>query len=119
MSHWVLDVASHRLDMPLIPGGVTKLGLELWRSRPATILVEMTMLAAGVAIYARTTTARDRTGIYAWWGLIAFLVVVNLANMFGPPPPSVAAVAWSAEAVWLFVAWGYWIDRHRSAAGAA
>jgi len=26
---------------------------------------------------------------------------------------SVAAVAWSAQALWLLVAWGYWIDRHR------
>jgi len=23
-------------------------------------------------------------------------------------------VAWSAQAVWLLVAWGYWIDRHRA-----
>ena len=47
-------------------------------------------------------------------GLIVFLVVVYIANIFGPPPPSVAAVAWSAQAIWLLVAWGYWIDRHRT-----
>ena len=22
-------------------------------------------------------------------------------------------LAWTAQAVWLLVAWGYWIDRHR------
>jgi hypothetical protein len=24
------------------------------------------------------------------------------------------AVTWSAQALWLVVAWGYWIDRHRA-----
>jgi hypothetical protein len=46
-------------------------------------------------------------------GLVVFLLVINVANMFGPPPPSAGVVAWSAQAVWLLVAWGYWIDRHR------
>ena len=45
--------------------------------------------------------------------LIAFLVLIYLGNVFGPPPPSVGAVVWSAQAIWLLVAWGYWIDRHR------
>ena len=115
VSHWVLDVASHRLDMPLAPGGSAKLGLELWRSRPATIAVETVMLAAGVWLYARSTRAADRAGTYVLWGLVALLLAINAANMFGPLPPSAAAVAWSAEAVWLLVAWGYWIDRHRLA----
>jgi hypothetical protein len=26
----------------------------------------------------------------------------------------VPAVAWSAEAMWLIVAWAYWVDRHRT-----
>ncbi len=44
---------------------------------------------------------------------IAVLVMIYFANLFGPPPPSVSAVAWSAQAIWLLVAWGYWVDRHR------
>lgn len=115
LSHWVLDVVSHRPDVPLTIGGSTKLGLGLWSSRPATIIVELVMLVAGVATYIRTTRSIDRTGMFALTGLIVFLLVINVANMFGPPPPSVAAVAWSAQAVWLIVAWGYWIDRHRRA----
>jgi uncharacterized membrane protein len=113
VSHWVLDVVSHRLDVPLVPGGSVKLGLELWRSRVATIAVETGMLAAGVALYASTTRAADRIGVYAFWGLVGFLLAINTANMFGPPPPGAAEVAWTAEALWLLVAWGYWVDRHR------
>ena len=26
----------------------------------------------------------------------------------------VAAVAWSAQALWLLIAWAFWIDRHRT-----
>ena len=115
ISHWVLDVVTHRPDVPLTLGGSMKLGLELWRSKPATMVVELAMLAAGLALYARTTQPIDRKGSYALQGLVIFLVVTYLANMFGPPPPSAEAVAWTAQAIWLLVAWGYWVDQHRSA----
>jgi hypothetical protein len=113
LSHWVLDVVSHRPDMPITLHGPGRLGLGLWNSVPATLAVEVVLLAAGVALYHRATAPRDRTGSVALWSLVGFLLVVNLANLFGPPPPSATAVAWAAQAVWLLVAWGYWIDRHR------
>jgi hypothetical protein len=113
LSHWVLDVVAHRPDMPLTLGGSTKVGLGLWNSRAATIVVELGMLGAGLIAYMRATRPVDRTGRFALYGLILFLLLINVANMYGPPPPSVTAVAWSAQAVWLIVAWGYWIDRHR------
>jgi membrane-bound metal-dependent hydrolase YbcI (DUF457 family) len=113
VSHWLLDYVTHRPDMPLTPGGSARLGLGLWNSVPATLAVELAIFAAGLLLYLRATTARDRTGSIALWTLIAFLVVVYLANAFGPPPPSAAAVAWSAQAIWLLVAWAYWIDNHR------
>jgi hypothetical protein len=43
---------------------------------------------------------------------VTFLALIELANVFGPPP-SVGAVTVSAEAMWLLVAWGYWVDEHR------
>jgi hypothetical protein len=90
------------------------LGLGLWDSIPATLAVELPLFAAGVALYARATTPRDRTGRVAFWALVAFFVVVYLGNMFGPPPPSPAAIAWTAQAMWILVAWGWWVDRHRA-----
>ena len=116
LSHWVLDFVTHRPDLPLTLAGAERFGLGLWHSRLATLAVEGLLFAACVWIYARTTRAVDRTGRWSFIALIFFLTTVYLANIFGPPPPSVAAVAWSAQAIWLLVAWGYWIDRHRAAA---
>jgi len=113
MSHWLLDVISHRPDMPLTLGGPTRLGFGLWQSIPATIVVELLMLAVGVALYVRATPNANRLGRNGLRALVAFLVLVYLASAFGPPPPSVAAVAWTAQAIWLLVAWAYWVDHHR------
>jgi hypothetical protein len=113
LSHWMLDVVSHRPDMPVTLHGPERLGLGLWNSLPATLAVELILLAVGVALYNRATAPRDRTGSIALWSLVGFLLAINFANLFGPPPPSTTAVAWTAQAVWLLVAWGYWIDRHR------
>jgi hypothetical protein len=115
LTHWLLDFVSHRPDLPLTLTGAERFGLGLWHSRIATLAVEGLFFAACVWIYVRATRPADAAG--RWWlvALVAFLVVVYLANIFGPPPPSVAAVAWTAQAIWLLVAWGYWIDRHRTA----
>jgi len=114
-SHWVLDAVSHRPDLPLSIGGDARVGLGLWNSVPATLLVETLLFAAGVGVYARTTTARDRIGSIALWSLVGFLAIVSAANALGPPPPGPMAVAWTAQAMWVIVAWGYWVDRHREA----
>ena len=114
LSHWVLDFLTHAPDLPLTVGGTHKVGLGLWDSIPGTLAVESVLFIAGAALYARVTVARDRIGRYAFYGLLAFLVVVYVASFAGPPPPSVEAVAVSALAMWLLVAWGYWIDRHRA-----
>ena len=116
MSHWLLDVIVHRPDMPLGLGDSPKVGLGVWNSIPASLALEFIAFAACVALYARITRAVDRIGTWAFRGLIAFFVFIYLAAVFGPPPPSVEAVAWSGVAMWLFIAWGYWVDQHRVAA---
>jgi len=114
-SHWVLDFVSHRPDLPLTIGGEARVGLGLWNSVPGTVMVEVGLLAAGLALYLQQTRARDRIGSVGLWALVSFLLVVNVVNMVGPPPPSAVAIAWTAQAMWLLVAWGYWVDAHRDA----
>jgi hypothetical protein len=113
VSHWVLDVVTHRPDMPITPTGATRVGLGLWNSVPATIAVESAMFAAGLAMYLRAATWRTRSQTVGLWALVALMLIIYVGNTLGPPPPSVAAVAWSAEGIWLLVAWAYFIDRSR------
>lgn len=114
-SHWWLDFVTHRPDLPIWPGGDVRVGLGLWNSVPGTLIVESLLFGAGILLYTRATRARDRTGSIGLWGLVAILLIINVANAFSPPPPSATAVAATALAMWLFVAWGYVVDRHRVA----
>ena len=114
ISHWFLDVLTHRPDMPVTFSETTLLGMGLWNYPVAAVLVELLLFGLGVWMYSRQTRALDKIGFYGLWGIVLFLVVVYFANILGPPPPSVAAVAWSAEGLWLLVALGFWVDRHRA-----
>jgi hypothetical protein len=116
VSHWLLDAVVHVPDLPLAPGSSTLVGLGLWNSMAATIAVEAALFAGGLWLYLSATRAADRTGRLALVGLVAFLVLVEIANFAGPPPPNVTALAWVGQAQWLLVAWGYWVDAHRVAA---
>ena len=113
VSHWVLDVLTHRPDMPLYPNG-PKFGLGLWNSIPLTIAIEMAMFGVGASLYLRATRARDRTGRWAFFTLAAFLLLVYLVNTFGPPPPSVPAIYWLGMIGGVvLMLWAWWADQHR------
>lgn len=116
LSHWLLDFASHAPDLPVSPWGSTRLGLGLWDAPLFTLLTEVSLFALGVWWYTGATTAIDRQGVWALWTLVAFFLLMYGATAFGPKPEvgtPAAAIAGPALATWLFVAWAYWIDRHR------
>lgn len=112
-SHWFLDVGVHRPDLPLAPWLETRVGMGLWNSVVATVVVEGAIFAAGVAAYVRGTRPRDRVGTWSLVGWVAFLLATWFANMAGPPPPSARAVGAVGLSMWLLVAWMAWADRHR------
>lgn len=113
LSHWILDLVTHRPDLPLLPGYETVVGLGLWNSLAGTLILEIGIFLGGVWLYLRSTKPKDRTGSWSFWALIIFLVLVYLGNLFGPPPPESSALGYVGLSMWLLVAWGYWIDRHR------
>lgn len=115
LSHWILDLVVHRPDLPLAPGA-SKVGLGLWSSVPATIVVEGALFAAGVWLYATRTRPRNRSGRIALWALVALLAAIEVASM-GPPPPSARAIGVAGLLTWLFVPWAVWIDRNREPIG--
>ena len=112
-SHYVLDVITHRPDMPITIGGAQKIGLGLWNYPGTTLAVESAMFLVGAGLYVTATREKDRAGQLGLLALIATLAAIYFAALYGPPPPSVIAVAVVGHLSWLFVLWAYWIDRHR------
>jgi hypothetical protein len=112
-SHYVLDVITHRPDMPITVSGAPKLGLGLWNYPGTTLTIESVLFIAGTLIYTAVTRERDRAGRIGLLALIATLVAMYFAALYGPPPPNTASIAVAGHLQWLFVVWAYWLDRHR------
>ena len=118
LSHWILDLITHRPDLPLLIGSDSLLvGLGLWNSVIATIIIEGIIFIAGVYLYIAITKAKNKVGAYSLWSLLIFLAVIYLSNLFGPPPNSVDSLGYVGLAQWLLIAWAYWIDRNRNITG--
>jgi hypothetical protein len=115
-SHWLLDLASHLPDLPLWPGGGRRMGLGLWGSVTATVVVEGGLWLLAVVLYARGTRARDRVGSVGLWAFVALLSAAY-AGSFGGAPPSVQAIAGTNLTTALLLLWAAWFDRHREARG--
>lgn len=113
VSHWLLDVPFHRPDLPLWPGSDILVGGGLWASVPLTLALEFGLLGLGLAWYLRRTRARDRVGRWGLWALVGVLSLFYLASFAGPPPDE-RSLAWGGLALWLFVPWAVWVDRHRT-----
>ena len=116
LSHYALDVITHRPDLPITISGAQRLGLGLWNHPGLTLALESAMFILGATIYMSVTRARDRIGRLGLWSLIVMLVAIYFAALYGPPPPSSTALAVSGQLLWVFVVWAYWVDRHREAA---
>ena len=92
VSHWVLDVVTHRPDMPVYPGG-PKVGLGLWNSVAATIAIEVLMFVIGfVDLHAGHASARSGRTM-GGSGARGLSCARYLANIGSPPPPTVNAIA--------------------------
>ena len=113
ISHWLLDLVVHYPDLQLYPGQSPLLGLSVWSSPVIAMVLELSIFAAGVRLYLRSTSASDATGKWSLWSLVAALLFIQIGNFFGAPPPSATAIAWVGQAQWLLIAWGYWVDSHR------
>lgn len=107
-SHWILDLITHRPDLPLSPFTDIKVGFGLWNYPAAEIILELLIFGLGAYTYYKSPCFKRKI---AFWLLMAFLLIVHLMNLFGPPPPDTMAVAWSANLMWLIVLWAWWIER--------
>lgn len=117
MSHWVLDVITHRPDLPLWPEGPV-VGLGLWNSIPGTLILEATLLGAGFWLYVGSSSARDRIGRWALVALVTVTGLVWVTQPWAPLPESAVAVASGALVLWLLPPWARWIEAHRTSRNA-
>lgn len=116
VSHWFLDLVSHRPDLALAPGVNKVFGLGLWNSLPATLIVEGGFWLLAVILYVRATRARNWTGVFVFWIGVLLLTVIWYSNIHaGMDPNPVKAGAGGVIAFSLVVAWAYWVNRLRPA----
>lgn len=113
LSHWVLDLLTHRADLPLSWWSDFKMGFGLWNNVLLTIVVEGAIFVIGIYYYLKQTSAQNKSGHISFWSLIIFFTLIYFMNIFGPPPPSEEPIAYVGLSMWLFVGWGYWIDKVR------
>lgn len=114
LSHWILDLIVHFPDLPLYPGHSPKLGFGLWNSRIGTVLAEGVIFVTGIIFYLQKTRAKNVAGTILFWVLIGLLVASHAANMLGPAPPGINAIAWAGQLQWIFVLLAFWVDHNRS-----
>lgn len=117
LSHFLLDLIVHVPDLPVSGSDSPRLGLGLWNQPLLTLLLELATLAAGVAVYVAYRSIRHpvRPGRLA--SLVLVLVAVYLMSFFGPPPPSVAAIAITdLVGLLVLVAFAAWVDRRATPA---
>lgn len=112
-SHWFLDLAVHRPDLPLIFSQKYLYGFGLWNFPLITFCLEFSILFFGLYLYLKSTRAADRTGRYSLYTFVAFLAIIYLANVFGPPPQNAKLIGYVGNAGWLLVLWAFFIGRHR------
>jgi len=118
LSHWFLDLIVHTADLPLTPFGEYKVGFGLWNHVAITLIIEFTIFLAGTYIYATLTKAKNKIGKWMLWLLVILLLLVQLANTFGPAPSNSIMTLFISfvTMMGIVLALAYWVDRNREIA---
>ncbi len=115
LSHFFLDVIVHRPDLPLFGSDSYKIGLGLWNYVFASYIVEGLIFLGGLWIYLKSTTGATFVGKYGMIIFAVFLLMVNMLNLFGSPPPNPQVLAvFGLMYYLLFAGIAFWLDRKRS-----
>lgn len=113
LSHWGLDLLTHRPDLPLYFDSL-KVGLGLWNSVIGTLIVELGIFIIGIIFYLKASPLITIKRKIIFWSMIVFLSLIYIGSIFGPKPPIDThsnVIAGPALATWLIVLWGYFADK--------
>ena len=117
LSHWFLDLIVHTPDLPILTDGSPKMGFGLWHSAIGTYLLETALLFGGLWLYLDSTTATKSVGKYGMAVFVIILLLIEVANLFGPPPPGdnqVALALFTLTMYFLFGGVAFWLDAKRA-----
>lgn len=109
LSHWVGDFISWDHVLPLASSDSQKVGLGLYNSIAVMLVVDFGLFGVALTYYLLRTKANDRTGKWAPWLLVAYLIALIPLVMLPGKFIIIAALGMT-----LVIPLGYWIDKHRS-----
>ena len=109
LSHWVCDFISWDHALPLAFSDSPLVGLGLYNSVGVMLTGDFGLFGGGIAIYLLRTKANDRTGKWAPWLLVAYIIALIPACLL---PGKLIII--TALGMTLVVPFGMWIDQHRS-----
>ena len=114
LSHFFLDVIVHRPDLPLFGDDSYKLGLGLWNYVISSSLIEILILVAGLWLYLKSTKSITFGGKYGMIIFAVFLIMMQMASLFMPPPPDIRGFAiFGLVYQLMMVGVVSWLDRKR------
>lgn len=115
LSHYFLDFLVHTPDLLLVPGIDVRIGLGLWNSIPATILLESGILLVGGLMYLHSTASGP--GKVDKYGISIFLIALVILTILTPFQtfPDMLTVALVSETLYTLLALvAFWLDSRRT-----
>ena len=113
-SHFLLDLIVHRPDLPVMGDDSMMLGFGLWNYTAIAYILEMLIFIGGAYVYFRAKgnlTKSKKTGLVLF---IVILLIINLANLYGPPPEDTRMIAVVGFVSFiLFALFGFWVDKEK------
>jgi len=111
VSHWLLDLVTHRPDLPIWPWPDGLHGLGLWHSIVGTIAIEGAIWVAAIVFFLGARRLRGLHGQVAFWSFVLVSTFLWIGGPFSPPPPDDRSLALFALMGWVTLPWAWWIER--------
>jgi len=108
-SHWACDFIAYSQALPLGFTDAPRVGLGLYSSAAIMVAGDFGLFGAALALYLLRTKAKDRTGKWAPWLLVSYLLALIPTALL--PGKLIIIMALGMALVLPF---GKWIDWHRS-----